>query len=93
MGIILLPLLIIHAIKCVMGVRWIVKRFKRTAMQPYYILSISYYAAYSAQVGYLLLFTWDVFDIRLRGFLIYSIVSCIPLGILVTIYMKYLDRQ
>ena len=93
MGIILLPLLIIHVIKCVMGVRWIVKRFRRTAMQSYFILSISYYAAFCVQVGYLLIFTWDVFDNRLRGIFIYSIVICIPLAILVTIYMKYLDRQ
>ena len=93
MGLLLLPLLVVHVIKCAMGVRWIVKRFKRSAMQSYYILSVCYYAAFCAQVGYLLIFTWKVFDTKLRSYFSYSIALCIILAILVHLYMKYLDRQ
>ena len=80
-------------IKTAMGIRWIKMKFKRTAMQTYYSLSISYYAAFVIQGSYLLIFTWNAFNNYIRGLFVYSIVICVPAAILLTIYMKWIDRQ
>jgi len=62
-------------------------------MQTYYMLSLSYYFAFMMQGGFLLLFTYKIFNDTIVGVFIYSISICLPAAILLTIYMKWLDRQ
>lgn len=45
------------------------------------------------QGGFLLFFTYSIFVDKILYVFIYSISVCLPAAILLTIYMKWLDRQ
>lgn len=87
-----MPINILLLYKMVMGVRWVVKRFRRTAMQTYYRVSWTFYAAYTLQSTFLMYFAWDVFNTMFRVLTLSTLLSCVPLAIFLTFYMSYLDR-
>lgn len=89
----MLPINLLLFYKMIMGVRWVVKRFKRTAMQTYYRVSWTFYSAYILQSTFLMCFAWNVFNDTFRILTLSTLIACLPLAIFLTFYMSYLDRQ
>ena len=79
--------------KIFVGVRWVLKKFSRPAMQTYYMVSFAFYPAFFVQATFILSFTWDVFNSTYRGLMSYSIALCIPLQVILTLQMNFMDRQ
>ena len=79
--------------KAYVGIRWVLRRCIRPAMQTYYLASWTFYTAYVVQTSFILFFTWDVFNDEFRVMILLSVLICFPLWVLLTLYMKYLDDQ
>lgn len=87
------PLVVFAFWKTGYGIRWVLKRFKRTALQTYYLQSWAFYTSYFAQQAFLLIWTWDIFNDQFRILTLICMFACFPLHIVLTIYMKYVDMQ
>ena len=89
---IMLPIQLFLICKTVYGIRWIVKGYKRPALQSYYLQSWAFYTSYFTQETFLLMFSWDVFSQFYRVCSLIMIIACFPLHILLMTYMGHMDR-
>ena len=89
----MLPITLFLFYKTAMGIRWVIRRFKRPHMQTYYHVSWAFYSAYAAQASFALLYTWHVFNDEFRVLTTISICLCVPLWLILALYMSFLDKQ
>ena len=80
-------------VKTYYGMRWIVKRFKRPALQTFYMASWAFYTSFCAQSLFIIFFTWDVFNNAYRALTLTSMFLCFPFFAILTGYMQYVDKQ
>lgn len=90
---IMLPNLIVLHFKTYAGLRWIKSGYSRPTYQSYYTLSISMYCSFSVQETLLIISTWNVFTTFINGSQVFLTIASIPAAIILTLNMRFLDRQ
>jgi len=89
----MLPVVAFLFCKTAYGIRWVIKRFKRTALQTYYLQSWSFYTSYVAQQTFLLFWTWNIFNDTFRILSLICIILSFPLFTLLKMYMSHVDTM
>ena len=87
------PILGLLIYKTWTGVKWILRKFARPAMQTFYQVSWAWYTAYAIQGSFLLNFTWDIFNDEIRGLTLYTILVTVPLWLWLMFAVRWEDRQ
>jgi len=49
-------------LKVLRGIQWVRRKYKRPAMQTFYLVSFAYYASFVVQTSFLTIFTWNTFS-------------------------------